>query len=862
MAKQISNFKFKISNATSSASLRRRLQWLGRGGLFVLGCLGFVAVSLAQQGGHATDFRTHQDFPGPNLNQRKTEFSGKDATPLAGSSKVRVKGADMKTFREDGTLVMAAKAPECVYDGGKKQANSSGPLQMQTGDGRFFIEGIGFLWNETESDLVLSNRVHSILHSETTTNGPPPSETVIFSDRFSYEMKAGLAIYRDNVKVNDPKMKLTCEVLTANLGHASAFSAGDIINLPSLRNLLVQPSDSDKVSQYLVTRISPATQKLLASYDGNTNSQLQQALAEDFNQIIQNGSIFDTARFAGVKLSPETTNLLAGTPSDADLVRLNRSLLQDAYPREISRNTVPQAGGRPDYIVAENNVIIDYNEDGEQTHATGNKAVYKHKTTGTATNEFMELTGDPKLERTNGWMTADVITMDRAKDMIRGVGNYHSVFKKPPPEAGKTNATAIADTEIFCDKFDYNTKTKVAVYQGHVRVNDPQMQLTGELLTASLPEKGRKPNHIVAETNVVIDFIEKEGRTHATGEKAVYDEKVTGAKTNAVMELSGHPKLERTDGWMSADVITMDRGEGVIRGMGHHHSTIKKQPAGQSIAGSPATADTDIFSDGFVYGTKTRVAVYTGQVRVNDPQMKLTSGIATVWLPEKGGKPDRIVAETNVVIDFFGSPLFSTGDIVNLKSLATKLKQPATNDAVSQYMSAQLSPETRKLLPFDFAGTNSPLQQALVGDFNKLIQGGPIYDAQRFAAVKLQPATTNLIGQAPRGLDLVWLNRRLLLDAYPQELSKNNPMESGEKTHATGEKAVYTYSVTGSKTNELLELTGNPMLGRPAGWTTADKIILDRNANMIRSIHNSVSKGYPGAVKKANAPTGSNQAAK
>lgn len=675
-------------------------------------------------------------------------------------------------------------------------------------------------------------------------------------------MKTGLAIYRDNVRVNDPKMKLTCETLTANLANSSAFSAGDIIDLPSLQNMLVQPADSDKVSQYLATRVSPATEKLLSSYGGNVNSQLQQALAEDFNIIIQNGPIYDAARFASVKLSPETTNLLAQAPSGADLVRLNRLLLQDAYPKEISKNMVPQAGGRPDYIVAENNVIIDFIEDGATTHATGDKAVYRHKTTGTETNEFMELTGNPRLEKTNGWMTADIITMDRAKDMIRGVGNYHSVFKKAPPKAGTTNAPAPADTEIFCDKFDYNTKTRVAVYQGHVRVNDPQMKLTGEILTASLPEKGGRPNHIVAETNVIIDFVENGQQTHATGDKAVYDEKITGAITNAVMELTGNPKLERTNGWMSADIITMDRGAGVIRGMGHHHSTIKKQPAEKGVVNGPATADTDIFSDGFEYVTKTRVAVYTGAVRVNDPQMKLSSGIATAWLPEKGGKPERIVAETNVIIDFFGSPLFTAGDIVDLKSLAAKLKQPATNDVVSQYVSGQLSPATRKLLPFDFAGTNSPLQQGLVEDFNQLIQGGPIYDAHRFAGVKLQPATTSLIGQAPQGLDLVWLNRRLLTDAYPQEFSTNNFMESGEKTHATGEKAIYTYSVTGSKTNELLELTGNPVLGRPSGWTTADKIILDRSANMVRSIHHSVSKGLAGALKTTNAPAASKQVAK
>ncbi len=828
-----------------------RIHRIAAGVLLCALYLCFAPGAMAQHAGHATDFRTHQDYEGPALNQKKTEFSGKDASPLGGPNKVLVKGADMRNFREDGSLIMAAQAPECVYDARLKQARSSGPLQMHTGDGRFFIEGVGFMWNEGESSLQLSNRVHSILHSDTPTNGQPPTETVIYADRFDYEMKTGLATYLGHVRVNDPKMKLTCEILIVNLANSSAFTPGDIIDLPSLRNALNQPADSDKVSQYVATRLAPATQKLLSSYGGETNSPLQKALAEDLNQIIQSGPVYDAERFAGVKLSPETSNLLKQAPSGPDLVRLNRALLLDAYPQAISRNQVPQPAGRPDSIVATNNVVIDYAEDGAVTHATGDKAVYTRKTTGTVTNELMELSGNPRLERTNGWMTADLITMDRTAGMIHGAGNYHSVFKKEPPKAGQTNAPPAGDTEIFCDTFDYNTKTRAAVYLGHVRATDPQMNMTSERLVASLPEKGGKPDHIVAETNVVIDFNENGQRTHAVGEKAVYDLKVAGGTTNEIMQLTGNPILERTNGWLTADLLVMDRTSGLIHGIGNHHSIIKKQTGADKPAG-PATADTEIFSDNFDYNSRTRVAVYLGHVRVIDPQMNLTGGIATAWLPEKEGRPERIVAETNVIIDFFGSPLFSPGDIVNLPLMSARLKQPSATDLVSQYVSAQLSPATRSQLAQYHGGTNAAVQTALADDFNKLIQAGPIYDAPRFAGVKLQPATSNLLAQAPQGLDQVWLNRKLLIDAYPTELSKNNFIESGEKTHATGEMAVYTYSVTGFKTNETVVLTGNPMLGRPSGWTTADKIILDRASGRIRSIGHSYSKAMPTDLNKTN----------
>jgi lipopolysaccharide export system protein LptA len=44
-------------------------------------------------------------------------------------------------------------------------------------------------------------------------------------------------------------------------------------------------------------------------------------------------------------------------------------------------------------------------------------------------------------------------------------------------------------------------------------------------------------------------------------------------------------------------------------------------------------------------------ATYRGHVRVDDPQMKLTCEQLVADLPQAGGHPSHIVAETNVVID-------------------------------------------------------------------------------------------------------------------------------------------------------------------------------------------------------------------
>ncbi|MDB6023043.1 MAG: Integral rane sensor signal transduction histidine kinase [Pedosphaera sp.] len=116
----------------------------------------------------------------------------------------------------------------------------------------------------------------------------------------------------------------------------SKFGTGDILDLKSFTARLRQPPSNDEVSRYLAGRLSPGTLSLLASSNGRTNSELLLALVYDLNHIVQGASIYDAQRFAGVKLSSEASTWLNQSPEGVDQARLNRKLLQDAYPREIS----------------------------------------------------------------------------------------------------------------------------------------------------------------------------------------------------------------------------------------------------------------------------------------------------------------------------------------------------------------------------------------------------------------------------------------------------------------------------------------------------------------------------------------------
>jgi signal transduction histidine kinase len=105
--------------------------------------------------------------------------------------------------------------------------------------------------------------------------------------------------------------------------------------------------------------------------------------------------------------------------------------------------------------------------------------------------------------------------------------------------------------------------------------------------------------------------------------------------------------------------------------------------------------------------------------------------------------------------------------------LVNRLKKPAETDQVSKFVSSRLSPQTRNLLSNYTESAKTELPGSLADDLNKIVKGGSIFDSNRFAGVTLSPATSNALSQPLSGTNLLWLNRNLLLDAYPSELRKN-----------------------------------------------------------------------------------------
>jgi fucose permease len=133
--------------------------------------------------------------------------------------------------------------------------------------------------------------------------------------------------------------------------------------------------------------------------------------------------------------------------------------------------------------------------------------------------------------------------------------------------------------------------------------------------------------------------------------------------------------------------------------------------------------------------------------------------LPSTWL--KGGASNWIEVRTTLA----GS------DFKDISSLATKLHDKA--DPLSAYLASNLSETTLQTLVHYKQGlsSDSSARVAIMQDLNSLILKTNIYSPERFAGITLQEAAKGLLAQEPKSRNEARLNRLLLADAYPNELS-------------------------------------------------------------------------------------------
>ena len=159
------------------------------------------------------------------------------------------------------------------------------------------------------------------------------------------------------LKTHKSRFLLPCRIMTLllaillNLSPAT-FADDSLIlfhstDIKDLGSLAVKFQDTRAaVSKFITARLSDKTQQLLSEYNGSSRpaSALEKAVLTDLNHLLQHSALYATQIFTDIELSEQTQALIAQKPENGEtLVRLNRSLLADAYPYELVSPSEQQA---------------------------------------------------------------------------------------------------------------------------------------------------------------------------------------------------------------------------------------------------------------------------------------------------------------------------------------------------------------------------------------------------------------------------------------------------------------------------------------------------------------------------------------
>lgn len=113
------------------------------------------------------------------------------------------------------------------------------------------------------------------------------------------------------------------------------FAAHDIVNLSALASRL--HAAADPIAALVKSRLSSNTVALLPT-PGNTN--LLPQLLLDLNRLVEGPSIYSLSLFSNITLSVETQILDPSGAAETRPARLNRLLLEDAFPDAFARTAV------------------------------------------------------------------------------------------------------------------------------------------------------------------------------------------------------------------------------------------------------------------------------------------------------------------------------------------------------------------------------------------------------------------------------------------------------------------------------------------------------------------------------------------
>jgi lipopolysaccharide export system protein LptA len=572
-------------------------------------------------------FKFSEYYDPPHETQMKSLLEGARAERQP-DGRWLVTEAKWRTWRVNGEGELAAAAPQCFYDPNQRTAESAGPLHVETADGKFSIDGEGFLWRQTNSTLAVSNRVHTILHPELL--GPPPATSRtnntpaeaapgidLFSDRFDYAELSGLGVYQGNVRVTGTNLTSTSDRLTLVLpvaehrlqslmaetnviidyekvhatGERAFYSADtDLLQLSGQPVPTWRIEDKDGSGDELV--FDRTNRVFSASGHARLKMPAQNMGASGFlaqPEAVSAASLPPTNQF--VDILCDHYELRTNLSVFRDQVRVSERLGDQLQGEMTCRRMTLTFTGTNEFqkMVAEQRVVITR----EDRQFEAERAEYN------ATNNLLDLTGNPGWRAGPRHGKGDWVRVNVAREEMFVRGN--AFVEMPAAELGQSAFTELgtgkreeskgetnAWARIFSD--EYLLAPEQGLFRGQVRLEHPRMKWTcDELTLLSPPELGKTGRLFIAEPAVVFDLLDDQGRNiHGTGQRAVCTRRVTATLTNDLMVLTGNPATMATTNLVGRNnLMTLDMTSHKLTAPGKYYIQGPMSAAGTNTFQSP-----------------------------------------------------------------------------------------------------------------------------------------------------------------------------------------------------------------------------------------------------------------------------------
>lgn len=588
--------------ARATLGISRRDAWIAAIWLLAIICFERLSVRVSNAQKSVKAELIGFVFPIPDEQGGKTVIRGERGRVLEDDT-IDLIGVVVETYR-GLEKEMIVEADQCFFDRVERVAWSEGALTVRAASGQYSVKGRGFQWTGSDSVLVISNSVETVLrkrdfdpellaaarskpaaNSRTEDASSSGDQIEVRSNRL--EMRGTRALFKGGVQARDSSKTLSCGMLAVKLG-VSGKGADEIV---AEADVVFADGDLQTKSRKAVYSVLEETVLLT----GDASWQILDKEGSADSVTIHKGSELIHAKGnVRVRLAPSEFVPVNWFPKDSG----KTSDSQHSEPVEIQSDSLDYS---PDATLFEGNVraqtgggrfrsdrlrIVFTKDEGKlaELHAEGNvrfeqgdSVAFGERFDYGQRERVMTLSGSPGWKAAGGSGTSDRLIFDPASNRMQGDGNVVTRFSRQSGRWPDFSSLSRADAktapltkgdfeiEIRAGKLFYRSDSAIFLEKVQMTLSSGSgRELRSEVLAAFFEGPENMLDELIAEERVVI----RQPGIEAFGEKVIH--KVS----TGIAELSGNPRIRMDGKRYYADSFRIESSANLFRMKGNYRIEI------------------------------------------------------------------------------------------------------------------------------------------------------------------------------------------------------------------------------------------------------------------------------------------------